>query len=208
MNKPRTHFIRITAALAGITCISAVAAALSFDPSSHVAAGAAATVSAAPASEPVAGAARVLREGAPLPVPLAPSATDAPTTVPTPPPASSSTSAAVVATSLPTTSTSAADGEIYGFVTVNGIPAAAASMMLEGPSGERRTQTDLRGYYSFEHVAPGEYGVIQYSVFIPAPCAPLADACLGPATRFERHAVTLSPGESRREDWATSLAST
>ena len=81
-------------------------------------------------------------------------------------------------------------------------------MMLDGPGGERQTQTDLKGYYSFEHLVPGEYGVIQYSVFNPAPCAPLADVCLGPATRMERHPVTLSPGESRREDWTTSLAAT
>jgi len=108
-------------------------------------------------------------------------------------------------TSSTTTATIAVDGEIYGFVVVNGIPVPGATMMLNGPGGERRTQTDLRGYYAFQGLAPGEYDVIQYFVSTPVPCAPNADVCLGPAQRLERHQVSLSPGESHRDDWSTDL---
>jgi hypothetical protein len=199
------RFIRITAALAAITCVSGVAAALSFDGGSHRAA-VAATVSAGFASTPV-GAAPLTSAAQTTPASDAPATTDAPTTVPaTAPTAPSSTSTpAATSTVVTTTSTVATEGEIYGFVIVNGIPVPGATMMLNGPGGERRTQTDLRGHYLFEHLAPGEYDVIQYFVSTPTPCVPTAEVCLGPAQRLERHEVSLSPGESHRDDWSTDL---
>jgi hypothetical protein len=209
--EPRRRFIAITATFAAITLLGGVAAALSRDGGGEVAATAEASVSAGSLSDPTAGAPPLTSEAALAPVSTAPSTTEAPTTVPPTAPVtqpSPSSTAAVSSTGLTTTSTSAADGEIYGFVRVNGIPAPGASMLLEGPGGERRTQTDLRGYYAFERLAPGEYSVIQYSVFIPAPCPPVADACVGPASRMERHAVLLGPGDSVQDDWSTSLSVT
>ncbi len=183
----RSHFIRITAALAALICLSGVAATLSFDRPRSVSLTHAA--SAAAVSEPM----RTAPPAAPEPTPTS-------LTTVLSAPSTTVAAATAVAPRTSTTSSTVSTGAIAGRVTHDGRPVAGARLSIAGVEGVTEAVSDANGRYRFDRVTPGDHDAYLVAESVPVPCT--ADGiCIGSALAMEHQPVSVRPGVDETMDW-------